>query len=67
MNENSTHLLFRYKILSQNTKLKICKTIVQPILPYGPETWTMTVGETDTFRVFERKIVRKIHGHVKEK
>jgi len=66
MNEHSTHLLFRFKLLFQNTKLTICKTLIKPILVYGPKTWTVTMGETDTLRVFERTIVRKIHGPVHE-
>jgi len=66
MKEHSTHLLFRYKLLFQNTKLNIRKTLIQPILAYGPKTWTVTMGETDTLRVSERKIVQKIHGPVKE-
>jgi hypothetical protein len=32
---------FRSKSLSQNTKLKIYKTLIRPILSYGSEAWTM--------------------------
>jgi glutamine cyclotransferase len=31
-----------------------------------PETWTMTMEETNALRIFERKIVSKIRGLVKE-
>jgi hypothetical protein len=30
-----------------------------------PETWAITTEETNALRMFERKIVRKIHGPVK--
>ena len=35
-------------------------------MTYGSQTWTMTIKETNTLRIFERKIVRKIYENVKE-
>jgi len=35
-------------------------------MTYGSQTWTMTIKEMNTLRIFERKIVRKIHEPVKE-
>jgi hypothetical protein len=32
----------------------------------GSETWTVTTVDTTLLRMFERKIVRKICGYVKE-
>jgi hypothetical protein len=70
MTENraySAHIkLFRSTILSRNTKLKIYKTLIRPILSYGSEDWTMTSEETNSLIVFERKIVRIIYGPINE-
>jgi hypothetical protein len=39
----SAHIkLFRSKSLSRNTKLKIYKTLLRPILSCGSEAWTVT-------------------------
>jgi len=35
-------------------------------MTYGSQTWTMTIKEINTLRIFERGIVRKIHEPVKE-
>jgi hypothetical protein len=58
--------LLRSKRLSRNTKLKICKTLIRPILSYVSETWTLTVKEMNALRMSERKIIRKIYGPIKE-
>jgi hypothetical protein len=58
--------LFRSKLLSCNTKLHTYKTLIQPILSYGSEAWTQTAKEMNGLRRFERKIVRKIYGPIKE-
>jgi hypothetical protein len=52
----------RSKLLSRNTKIKIYKTLIRPILSYGSETWTLTIEEMIAFRISERKIIRKIYG-----
>jgi hypothetical protein len=63
----SAHIkLFRSKLLSRNTKLKIYKTLIQPFLSYGSEAWTVTSEEMNALRVFKRKIVRKIYGPINE-
>jgi hypothetical protein len=36
------------------------------VVNYGSESWTLTVGEERALAVFERKILRKIYGTVKE-
>jgi hypothetical protein len=47
--------------------LQIYRTLVRPVVTYGSESWTLTVEEERALVVFERKILRKIYGPVKEK
>jgi len=42
-------------------------TAVRPVVTYGSELWTLTMEEERALAVFERKILRKIYGPVKEK
>jgi hypothetical protein len=37
------------------------------VVTYGSESWTLTIEEERVLAVFERKILRKIYGPVKEK
>jgi hypothetical protein len=36
------------------------------VLTDGSETWTMTTDETNALKIFDRKVVRKMYGPVKE-
>jgi len=40
--------------------------LVRPVVTYGSESWTLTMEEERALAVFERKILRKIYGPVKE-
>ena len=62
----NTHKLFRIKLLSQNTKLKIYQTILGPILGYVAEALKMTSKKINALRVEEGKKIRKIYGPIKE-
>jgi hypothetical protein len=48
-------------ILSKNLKIKTYKTIILPVVLYGHETWSLTVGEEQRLRV-----LRKIFGPKRE-
>ncbi|XP_063530751.1 uncharacterized protein LOC134741787 [Cydia strobilella] len=56
------HKVLVSKLLSKNTKLRIYKTVIRPILMYGCETWTLTLKEESKLLVAERRILRKILG-----
>jgi hypothetical protein len=43
-------------------KIKIYKTITLPVVLYGCETWSLTLGEEHRLRVFENKALRRIFG-----
>ena len=41
-------------------------TLILPVVTYGSETWTLTKQDEEKLLVFERKILRKIYGAIKE-
>ncbi|KAJ4447311.1 hypothetical protein ANN_09315 [Periplaneta americana] len=54
--------LLSSSLLSKNLKVRIYETVILPVLLYGCETWTPTLKEEHTLRVFENKVLRKIFG-----
>lgn len=50
------------KKLTKNTKMKIYKTLVRPVVSYASETLCMSADEEEQLRVFERRIMRSILG-----
>jgi hypothetical protein len=58
--------LFNSSFISRNSKLHIYRTLVCPVITYGSEAWTLTTEEERALAVYERKILRKIYGPVKE-
>jgi len=48
------------------SKLQIYRTLVRPVVTCGSESWTLSMEEERALAVFERKILRKICGPVKE-
>jgi hypothetical protein len=49
-------------LLSRNLKVKIYKTTILPVVLYGCETWSLTLGEEHRLRVFENRVLRRIFG-----
>ena len=58
--------MFNSSPISRNSKLQIYRTLVRPVVTYGSESWTLTMEEGRALAVFERKILLKIYGPVKE-
>ncbi|XP_063914263.1 uncharacterized protein LOC135130772 [Zophobas morio] len=56
----------RSKNVTRRTKKQIYKTIVRPTVLYASETWTLTNEMEQKLEVWERKILRKIYGGIKE-
>jgi hypothetical protein len=42
--------------------MKIKKTVILPIVPYGYETWPLTLREVHRLRMFQNRVLRKIFG-----
>jgi len=49
-------------LLSKNLKIKICRIIILPVFLYGRETWSLTLREERTLRVFESRVLRRVIG-----
>jgi hypothetical protein len=58
--------LVNSSLISRNSKLQIYRTLVRPVVTCGSESWTLTMEEERVLAVYERKILRKIYGPVKE-
>ena len=50
------------RLLSKNLKIKIYRTIIQPIVLYGCEIWSLTLREERRLRVFENRVLRREFG-----
>jgi len=42
--------------------IKINRTIILPVVLYGCETWSFTLREERSLRVFENRVLRRIFG-----
>jgi hypothetical protein len=51
-----------FRLLSKNTKIKIYRTTVLPLVMYGCGTWSLTLREERRLRVFEKMVLRRIFG-----
>jgi hypothetical protein len=49
-------------LLSKNTKSRVYRTVVVPVVLYGCETWSLTLREEQRLRVFENGVLRRIFG-----
>jgi hypothetical protein len=54
--------LLSSSLLTKNTKLKIYRTIILPIVFYGCETWSLTLREAHRLWVFKNRVLRRIFG-----
>ena len=54
--------LLSSRLLSKNLKIKICRTVIFPVVLYGCETWSLTLRDERKPRVFENRVLRRIFG-----
>ena len=50
-------------LLSKILKIKIYRTIILPVVLYGCESWSLTLGEEHRLMVFENRVLRRIFGN----
>ena len=48
--------LLSFSLLSKNLKIKIYRTIILPVVLCEYETWSLTLKEEDSLRVFENRV-----------
>lgn len=58
--------IFQSRNTSRNIKKRIYKTIIKPVVTYGSETWILKMEDQENLCIFERKILRRIYGPIKE-
>ena len=54
--------LLSSRLLSENLKIKIYRTVTLPVALYVCETWSLTLWEERKLRVFENMVLRKTFG-----
>jgi hypothetical protein len=59
---HSVQNLLSSRLLSKNTKIKVYRTGMLPVVSYGCETWSLTSTEEHRLRVFENRVGRRIFG-----
>jgi hypothetical protein len=59
---HSVQNLLSSSLLSKNLKIKIFRIVILPVVLYGCETWSLTLGEERRLRVFENRVLRRIFG-----
>jgi len=64
---HSVQNLLSSRLLSKNLKIKIYTTIILPVVLYGCENWSLTLGEERKLRVFENMVLRRIFGPRRDK
>ena len=51
----------------QKYQVKICRTIILPLVLYGCEMWSPTVSKEHWLRVFRSRVLMKIFGPTRSK
>ena len=57
---------FKSKLITKDTKASLYKTFIRPVLMYGSECWVLKKLDEQKLSVFERRVLRRIYGPVKE-
>jgi hypothetical protein len=63
---HSVQDLLSSRLLSKYLKIRICKTIILAVVLYEYETWSLTLREEHTLKVFENRVLRRIFGPKKD-
>jgi hypothetical protein len=59
---HSVQNLLSSRLLSKNTKIRVYRTVISPVVLYDCETWSLTLREKQRLRVFENRVLRRIFG-----
>jgi len=58
--------LLSSSLVPKSLKITIYRTIIQAVVLYGREIWSLTLREERRLRVFEKRVLRRIFGPKKE-
>lgn len=58
--------LVRSNLLTRTTKKHIYKTLIRPVVTYGSEAWTLNKAAAERIDRFERKVLRRMYGGIRE-
>jgi hypothetical protein len=50
------------RLLFKNIKIRVYRTIILAVVLYGCETWSLTLRNEQSLRVFENRVLRRIFG-----
>jgi hypothetical protein len=50
----------------KNTKIRLYKNIILPLVLYRCETWSLTLREEQRQKLFENKVLRRIFGQKRD-
>ena len=67
MNQNSIREEIKSRLkssslLSKETKIKLYRTIILPVLLHGCETWSLALREECRLRALENEVLRRVFG-----
>ena len=65
LGKRAYHML-KSKIINRSAKMQIYEMLIGPVVTDGSETWTFTKSDENLLRIFERQILRKIHGPIQD-
>jgi RNAse (barnase) inhibitor barstar len=54
--------VFKSRLISKNTKIRLYKVLIRPIVLYACGAWASTKSDEKRLLLFERKILRRIYG-----
>jgi hypothetical protein len=63
----ANQFFFKSRLVSEKLKMKLCWSIIRPIVTYDSQTWGLKETIKTKLVVFERKVLRKIFGPTKER
>jgi hypothetical protein len=55
---HSIQNLLPSRLLSKNLKIRICKTIILPVVLYGYQVWYLLIREEHRMRMFKIRVLR---------
>jgi hypothetical protein len=62
----ANQMMLKNRYINRSAKMQIYKTLIRPVLAYGCESWTTKKEDENILRSFERKIIRRPYGPVRQ-